>query len=248
MRISILDDYFDTVRTMECFRKLGGHEVATWNDHVQDDDLLAQRLADAQVLVLIRERTRIGAPLLERLGALRLISQRSVYPHIDIESCTRLGIVVASSQHAGTPSYAASELTWALVRAAARQIPRQVASLKAGQCQAGLGRTLRGMTLGVFGYGRIGSEVARYAAAFGMTVLVWSGEASIARVRADGHAAAASKADFFSRCDVACLHWRLADRTRGIVTAEDLARMKPSALFVNTRRAGLIEPGPWRAR
>jgi D-3-phosphoglycerate dehydrogenase len=243
MRITILDDYFDTLRTLECFGKLKGHQVTVWNDHVQDDEGLSQRLCDTEALVLIRERTQIRAPLLARLPKLRLISQRSVYPHIDIDACTRLGIVVSSSQHPGTPSYAAAELTWALVLAAARQVPQQVAAMKAGCWQIGVGTTLRGKTLGIFGYGRIGGEVARYGRAFGMEVLIWSSEASLARAQADDYQIAQSKADFFSRCDVLSLHLRLVDRTRAIVGAEDLARMKPSALLVNTSRAALIAPG-----
>src|SRR5215468_5622748 len=133
MKISILDDYHDTLRTLACFRKLDGHDVTIWNDHVQDVDALAARLRDAEVLVLIRERTQIRAPLLERLPNLKLISQRSVYPHIDIDACTRLGITVCSNLHAGSPSYSTAELTWALVLAAMRQIPQQVASCKAGE-------------------------------------------------------------------------------------------------------------------
>jgi D-3-phosphoglycerate dehydrogenase len=132
MKISILDDYFDTLRTLVCFQKLKGHEVTVWNDHVQDTDALAARLKDAECVVLIRERTKIGAALLDRLPRLKLISQRSVYPHIDIEACTRLGIVVSSDLHAETPSYSTAELTWALILAAARQIPQQMQSLKAG--------------------------------------------------------------------------------------------------------------------
>jgi D-3-phosphoglycerate dehydrogenase / 2-oxoglutarate reductase len=243
MKISILDDYHDTVRTLRCFDKLDGHEVTVWNDHVQDVDALAQRLRDAEVLVLIRERTKIRAPLLERLRHLKLISQRSVYPHIDIEACTRLGVIVSSSQHPGTPSYATAELTWGLVLAAMRQIPQQMASLKAGHWQSGVGRTLRDKTLGVFGYGRIGSVVAGYGKAFGMNVLIWAREASLARARADGYATAPSKQAFFEQCDVISLHMRLVEATRGIVCAADLARMKPTALLVNTSRAPLIEPG-----
>src|SRR6202023_836704 len=144
-----------------------------WNDHVQDVDALAARLKDAEALVLIRERTAIRAPLLERLPALKLISQRSVYPHIDIDACTRLGVIVSSSQHPGTPSHATAELTWGLVLAATRQIPQQMASLKAGQWQIGVGTTLRGKTLGIYGFGRIGRVVADYGRAFGMDVLVW---------------------------------------------------------------------------
>src|SRR5574342_97347 len=143
MKISVLDDYHDTLRTLDCFKKLSGHPVEIWNDHIQDVDALAERLRDTEALVLIRERTEIRAPLLHRLAKLRLISQRSVYPHIEIEACTRLGIIVSSSQHPGTPSYAAAELTWALVLAAVRQIPQQVAALKAGVWQTGMGSTLR---------------------------------------------------------------------------------------------------------
>ena len=146
MKIAILDDYFDTLRTLPCFAKLAGHDVTVWNDHVQDVDRLAERLKDAEVLVLIRERTQIRTPLLERLPKLRLISQRSVYPHIDIDTCTRLGIIVSSSQHPGTPSYSTAEMTWALVLAAVRQIPQQMASLQAGKWQMGVGTTLRGKT------------------------------------------------------------------------------------------------------
>jgi D-3-phosphoglycerate dehydrogenase len=243
MKISILDDYFDTLRTLDCFAKLKGHDVTIHNDHVQDVDALAERLKDTEVLVLIRERTQIRAPLLERLPKLKLISQRSVYPHIDIEACTRLGIIVSSSQHADTPSYAAAELTWGLVLAAMRQIPQQMAALKAGNWQIGVGHTLRGKTLGIYGYGRIGSVVAGYGKAFGMKVLVWAREPALAQARADGYATAANKQEFFAACDVLSLHMRLVDATRGIVTADDLARMKPTALLVNTSRAPLIAPG-----
>jgi D-3-phosphoglycerate dehydrogenase / 2-oxoglutarate reductase len=243
MKIAILDDYFDTLRTLRCFGKLGGHEVTIWNDHVQDVDALAERLRDTEILVLIRERTQIRAKLLERLPHLRLISQRSVYPHIDVDACTRLGVIVSSGQHPGTPSYAAAELTWALVLAAVRQIPQQVAALKAGQWQTGVGSSLRDKTLGIFGYGRIGSVVAGYGRAFGMQVLVWARQATLAQARADGYATAASKAALFADSDVLSLHMRLVPATRGIVTAADLARMKPTALLVNTSRAPLIEPG-----
>ena len=243
MKVSILDDYFDTLRTLPCFAKLAGHDVTIWNDHVQDTDLLVERLESCEALVLIRERTQIRTPLLERLPRLRLISQRSVYPHIDVETCTRLGIIVSSSQHPGTPSYATAELTWGLILAAARQIPQQVASLRAGSWQIGVGTTLRGKTLGIYGYGRIGAAVAGYGRAFGMRVLVWAREASRARALADGHETAPSKATFFEDADVLSLHMRLVPATRGIVTAADLGRMKPSALLVNTSRAPLIESG-----
>src|SRR5471030_1834090 len=179
MKISILDDYFDTLRTLDCFGKLAGHDVTIWNDHVQDVDRLAERLRDTEALVLIRERTQIRGPLLERLPKLKLISQRSVYPHIDIDACTRLGVIVSSNQHAGTPSYANAEFTWGLVLSAMREIPQQMASLKAGNWQIGVGHTLRGKTLGIFGYGRIGRAVADYGRAFGMHVLFWARKATM---------------------------------------------------------------------
>jgi D-3-phosphoglycerate dehydrogenase len=243
MKVTILDDYFDTVRNLQCFGKLAGHEVTVWNDHVQDVERLAQRLRETEVLVLIRERTQIRAPLLEQLPKLRLISQRSVYPHIDIETCTGLGIIVSSSQHPGTPSYATAELTWALILAAARRLPQQVASLKAGHWQMGVGTTLRGKTLGLFGYGRIARAVAETAKSFGMPVLVWAREASRDAARQDGLLVAASKEEFFATADVLSLHMRLVEATRHIVKTSDLARMKPTALIVNTSRAPLIEPG-----
>jgi D-3-phosphoglycerate dehydrogenase len=243
MKVSILDDYHDTLRTLACFKNVQGHDVEVWNDHVQDVDTLAQRLKDTEALVLIRERTKIRAPLLDRLHKLKLISQRSVYPHIDIDACTRLGVIVSSSQHTGTPSYAAAELAWGLILAAMRQIPQQIAALKAGKWQTGVGNSLRAKTLGIYGYGRIGSVVAEYGGAFGMNVLVWSSEDSLARARTHGYSTAHSKEEFFEGSDVISLHLRLIDATRGIVTAGDLARMKPTALIVNTSRASLIEPG-----
>lgn len=243
MRVAILDDYFDTIRTLDCFAKLKGHDVTVWNDHVQDTDTLAERLRDTEALVLIRERTKIRTPLLERLPKLRLISQRSVFPHIDADTCTRLGVIISSSQHPEAPSYATAELTWALVLAAMRRIPQQMASLQAGQWQCGVGRTLRGKTLGIYGYGRIGAVVAGYGKAFGMDVLVWGREKSLERARRDGHAVAQGKNEFLERCDVLSLHMRLVDGTRGIVTAADLARMKPSSVLVNTSRAELVEAG-----
>ena len=243
MKITVLDDYQDTLRTLGCFATLAGHDVDIWTDHVEDIDVLAERLRETEVLVLIRERTEIRAPLLQRLPKLRLISQRSVYPHIDIDACTELGVIVSSSMHSGTPSYATAELTWALVLAAVRQIPQQVTALKAGTWQTGIGRTLRGKTLGIYGYGRIGRVVAGYVKAFGMEVSVWARPDSSERARADGHTVAPSGAAFFAECDVISLHMRLVEATRGIVAADDLARMKPTALLVNTSRAGLIEDG-----
>lgn len=243
MRVAILDDYFDTLRTLPCFAELVGHDVTVWTDHAQDTDVLAERLRDTEALVLIRERTRVGADLLDRLPNLRLISQRSVYPHIDIAACTRLGVVVSSDLHAGSPSYATAELTWALVLAGMRRLPQQVASMKAGAWQHGVGQSVRFKTLGVYGYGRIGKVVAEYGQAFGMDVQVWARDESRARATSEGWRAARSKAEFFATSDVVSLHMRLVDATRGIVTKADLSVMKPSALLVNTSRAGLIEPG-----
>jgi D-3-phosphoglycerate dehydrogenase len=243
VKIAILDDYFDTLRTLPCFQKLAGHEVTVWTDHVQDVGPLADRLRETEALVLIRERTQIRGVLLDRLPRLRLISQRSVFPHIDIEACTRLGIVVSSDQHAGTPSYATAELAWGLLLAAVRQIPQQVSALRAGAWQMGVGETLRGKTLGIHGYGRIGQAVAGYGQAFGMPVLAWGGAGSVERAQADGLPVATSQRAFYGACDVVSLHVRLVEATRGLVSAADLAAMKPTAVLVNTSRAGLIAPG-----
>jgi len=243
MKIAILDDTFDTVRGLDCFAMLAGHEVTIFNDHVQDTDTLAARLRDTEILVLIRERTKVQAPLLDQLPNLRLISQRSGYPHVDVAACTRNGVILSSNQSAETPSYAAAELTWGLALAAARDIPQQVSSLKAGTWQCGVGTTLRDKVYGVHGYGRIGAEIARYAKAFGMDVVIWAREATRERARADGWRTAASQDAFYAECDVISLHMRLVDATRHIVKASHLALMKPTAILVNTARAPLIEPG-----
>src|SRR4051812_11630442 len=213
MKVAILDDYHDTVRTLRAFAKLASHEVKVWNDHQQDTDALAKRLADTEALVLIRERTKIRAPLITRLPKLKLISQRSVYPHIDIEACTRRGVLVCSNMHTGSPSYSTAEMTWALILAAAREIPQNVAALKAGKWQVGVGSTLRGKTLGIYGYGRIAGEVAKVGAAMGLRVLVWAREDSRKKAQADGYAVAASKEEFFAASDVLSLHLRLVDAT-----------------------------------
>ena len=243
MKVTILDDYFDTLRTLPCFAKLDSHDITVWNDHVQDTDALAERLKDTETLVLFRERTQITGDLLDRLPNLRLISQRSVYPHVDVAACTRNGVLLCSNMHAGTPSYAAAELTFGLILAAMRQIPQQMAALKAGTWQIGVGTTLSGKVLGIWSYGRIGKAVAGYGKAFGMEVLVHGGETSCAEAVKDGFEIAASREEFFARADVVSIHIRLKDTTRGLITARDLALMKPDALFVNTSRAGLIAPG-----
>jgi D-3-phosphoglycerate dehydrogenase len=243
MRVHILDDWFDTLRGLPCFSRLAGHEVTVWTDHVEDLDVLAQRLADAEALVLFRERTRITQALLERLPKLRLISQRSVYPHVDVAACSDHGVLLCSNMHAGTPSYAAAELTWALIMAGMRDLPAQMVSVKSGRWQAGVGKTLRGRQLGLYGYGRIAKAVAGYAEAFGMQVVWWSSEEGRARVTADGATLAADRAAFFAESDVVSVHVRLKPATRGIITARDFAQMRSDALFVNTSRAGLIAPG-----
>ena len=243
MNITVLDDYQNIVSSLEAFKMLAGHNVKVWNDHTKDVDVLAERLKDTEALVLIRERTPIRAPLIERLPKLKIVSQRSVYPHIDVEALTRRGIVLSSDQHPGKPSYATAELTWGLVIAAMRRIPQEVANLKSGRWQSSVGTGLRGRTLGILGYGRIGGAVAGYGRAFGMQVVVWGRAGSLTRAAAEGFEAAKSREAFFSECDVVSLHLRLNDGTRGIVTAEDLACMKPTALIVNTSRAGLIAPG-----
>ena len=242
MKIAILDDYQNVVPTLACFAKLAGHTVKVWNDHTKDVRKLASRLRDTEALVLIRERTPIPAALVAKLPNLRIISQNGPCPHIDVAACTRRGVVVSSGQ-GSRPSYGTAELTWALTICALRRIPQEVAALKRGRWQSSVGSALRGRTLGVYGYGRIGAVVAGYGKAFGMRVLVWGRETTMARARADGVAVAASREAFFGECDVVTLHMRLTPETRGIVTAADLSRMKPTALLVNTSRAGLIAPG-----
>ena len=241
MHIIIPDDYQDAVCHLDCFHKLAGHEVTIYNDSVKDVGTLAQRFHDADVLVLIRERTSITEPLLARLPNLKLICQTGRgTPHIDVAACTRRGIMIAVG--GGLP-YATAELTWALVLASMRHIPQEVENLKAGRWQRTLGTSLHGRTLGIFGYGNIGMLVANYGRAFGMRVLIWGREGSRTRAQADGFEIATSQNELFQQADILTLHLKLNEETRGIVTADDLAAMKSSALLVNTSRAGLIAPG-----
>jgi D-3-phosphoglycerate dehydrogenase len=241
MKIVIPDDYQDAVRGLDCFQKLQGHEVTIYHDSVKDVATLAERFAGAEALVLIRERTAITAPLLARLPRLRLISQtgRGI-PHIDLDACMAHGVVVATG--GGAPT-APAELTWALVLAGMRRLPQEIAALRAGRWQTTLGWGLRGRTLGILGYGQIGSLVAGYGRAFGMEVRVWGREGSRARAQAAGFAIAASQVALFAESDVLCLHVKLTAETRGLVTPADLARMQPTAGLVNTSRAELIAPG-----
>lgn len=245
MKIAIPDDYQDAARTLACFQKLQGHEVSTLQDHVSDPAALARLLQGTEALVLIRERTPIGEELLARLPELRLIVQTGKQaPHLDLRACTRheVAVIYAVPRVTERP-YATAELTWGLILAAQRHLPQEVAALKAGRWQSTLGRALHGRTLGIFGYGHIGSLVASYGQAFGMRILAWGQERSRSRALADGHEVAASQDALFQASDVLSLHLRLNAETLGIVTAAHLASMKHTALLVNTSRAGLIAPG-----
>lgn len=243
MKVHILDDWFDTLRGLPCFAKLAEHDVTVWTDHEPDPGKLAARIQDADALVLFRERTKIGADLLSRVPNLQLISQRSVYPHVDVPACTANDVMLCSNMHSDTPSYAAAEMTLALILASYRQIPQQVASIRAGDWQMGVGRTLRGRTLGLYGYGRIAQAVAGYAEAMAIQVQWWASDDGRARAKADGRRIADSREAFFATSDIVSLHVRLKPATRGVITADDLATMAPRSLLVNTSRSGLIAPG-----
>jgi D-3-phosphoglycerate dehydrogenase len=252
MKIAILDDYQDAVRKLDCFHLLDAHEVKVFNNTVRGLGQLASRLSEIDALVLIRERTRISSQLLDKLPRLRMISQtgKAGGGHIDIDACTERGIAVLEGT--GSP-IAPAELTWALIMAAQRRIPQYVANLKQGAWQQsglktsalppnfGLGQVLRGQTLGIWGYGKIGRLVAGYGKAFGMNVLIHGREHSLELAREHGYDIAENREALFEQSDVLTLHLRLHDDTRGIVTQQDLLRMKPTALFVNTSRAELLE-------
>lgn len=247
MKIHILDDWFDTLHTLPSFARLSRHQVTVWNDHVEDIDVLATRLAEAEALVLFRERTAITEALLQRLPNLKLISQRSGYPHVDVAGCSAHRVLLSSNMQSDTPSVAAAEHTFALILAAARQLPQQMASLKAGQWQMGVGQTLRGRKLGLYGYGRIAQAVAGYAQAFGMNVVWWASPKGRIKAREAGETLALDRHRFFADSDFVSLHVRLKPETKNIITAKDLLAMKPAAHFVNTSRAGLIAPGAFQA-
>ncbi|UTW06361.1 D-2-hydroxyacid dehydrogenase family protein [Pseudomonas benzenivorans] len=241
MHIAIPDDYQQVVRSLDCFSLLDGHRVSLFHDAQRDVDELARRFAEADALVLTRERTRIDAELLDRLPRLRLISQTGrVGAHLDLDACTARGIAVMEGR--GSP-IAPAELTWALILNARRQLLAAIQGLYAGHWQTNLGERLYGQTLGIWGYGRIGQRLARYAQAFEMNVLVWGSETSRAAAMGDGHRAAPSRQAFFAAADVLSLHLRLSDSTRHCVTRDDLLLMKPGALLVNTSRAELLAPG-----
>jgi D-3-phosphoglycerate dehydrogenase len=253
MKIAVLDDYQDAVRTLDCFKLLDGHEVKVFNNSTRGLGQLAIRLAPFDALVLIRERTRLPRALLEKLPNLKLISQTGkLAGHVDVAAATERGVAIAEG--VGSP-VAPAELTWALIMAASRKIVPYANNLKDGLWQTasinpalnGLGVVLKGRTLAIWGYGKIGKLIAGYGKAFGMSVLVWGREDSRTAALADGHQAAASREEFFERADVLTVHLRLVDATRGIVTAQDLGCMKKSALFVNTSRAELVEEGALEA-
>ncbi len=241
MKIAILDDYQDCVRGLTCFARLAGHEVVVLDQTFSDPAELASHLPGVEALVLIRERTRITRALLERLPSLRAISQTGrAGPHIDTAACTARGVAVQSGSGS---SNAPAELTWALVLAASRVLAHEAAALRAGRWQTTLGRTVRGRTLGILGYGNIGRLVAGFGKAFGMQVVSFGREATRARAQADGVPVLASQRELFAASDVLSVHLRLVPETRGIVSAGDLAAMKPDSLFVNTSRAELVAPG-----
>jgi D-3-phosphoglycerate dehydrogenase / 2-oxoglutarate reductase len=241
VRIVIPDDYQDCVRSLDCFAKLGGHEVIVFNDTVSDIDSLAARFADAKAIVLTRERTRIDAALLDRLPKLRLISQTGkLAGHVDLAACTARGVLVAEGSGAGS---ATAELAWLLVLASRRYLVDEVTRLRQGHWQGHLGQQLGGQRLGIWSYGRIGRQLAAYGRVFGMKVWVWGREASITAASKDGFEVAPSREEFFAQSDVISLHVRLNTDTSGLITEEDLACMKTTALLVNTSRAELIAHG-----
>lgn len=241
MKIAILDDYQDVVKTLDCFRLLAGHEVLILNDTEKDAELLAARLKDIEALVLIRERTAITNELLKHLPQLKLISQTGkIAAHLDVEACTRYKVAVAEG--VGSP-IAPAELTWLLIMNTLRQLPNAIADMKAGKWQTNMGTSVYGKTIGIWGYGKIGKMVANYAKAFGAKVMVWGSEQSRTNAIADGFEAAQSKADFFQLADVITLHLRLNKNTAGIVNAADLDLMKTTSVLINTARAELIEAG-----
>jgi D-3-phosphoglycerate dehydrogenase len=241
LRIAIPDDYQNCVPSLACFSRLAAHQVTVFNDTLHDVAALAERLQNFDALVLTRERTAISAALLALLPNLRVISQTGkVAEHIDIAACTARGVAVVDGRGSGA---ATAELTWALVLASRRYLVDEVNRLQAGQWQGHLGQQLSGQRLGVWSYGRIGRQIAAYGRAFGMQVWVWGREASLADARADGFEVAPSREAFFMGSDVLSLHVRLNAQTRGLITAADLALMRPDALFVNTSRAELVADG-----
>lgn len=239
MKIIIPDDYQNVVRQLNCFKLVADQDITIYNDTVKDIDALAERFADADILVLIRERTEITEALLNRLPKLKLISQTGkISNHLDLNACTRHNVAVAEG--IGSP-IAPAELTWALIMNAVRKLPQAIQAMQNGQWQINIGSTIHGKTIGIWGYGKIGQKIALYAKAFGANVLVWGSENSRNQALKDGHSAAESKSFFFRNSDIVTLHLRLNESTHEIVKERDLLEMKPDAVIVNTSRAELIQ-------
>ena len=242
MKIAVIDDYQNAFPTLKCYAKLKDHEVMVYTDTEKEPARLAERLKDAEAVVLTQQRSRFPRAAIERLPKLKLISQTGrATAHIDVAACTERGIVV-SAGGAGNP-HATAELTWALILAALRHIPYEVRRLREGHWQSTLGIAVQHKTLGIYALGRIGSIVARVGQTFGARALCWGREGSTARAREAGYEVAKSREAFFAGADILSLHLPLNKETQGIVTAADLALMKPSALLANTSRAGLIAQG-----
>ena len=243
MKIAILDDWFNTLVGLPCFKKLDGLEITIFTDHMADLVLLTKRLLPFDGIVLFRERTRIHDELISKLPNLKIISMRGFHSHVDVNSCTRNGVLLCSDMNKEVPNRAAAELTWALIMSAMRKVPQQMANMRSGKWQLGVGKSLYGRTIGLYGYGRIAKLVETYAVAFGMQVLWWGSKNGRARALQDGKSIANSREVFFSSCDVVSLHLRLNSITKGIVRSSDFGNMSPNSIFVNTSRAGLIEQG-----
>lgn len=245
MRIVILDDYADSVRSLKAFEQLHGHDVVIYRDPVASLDQWAQRLAGAQALIPIRERTAINQAILDRAPALRIVSSAGSLPgNLDVDACSARGIAVAQSRGSG---HATAELCWALILAAQRRLPEQIASLRDGRWQGPLGRQLFGRQLGLWGFGRVAQQVAHYGKAFGMHVVVWGRDSTLEKARAAGYDTAVSRAALLAQSDVLSLHLKLTAQTEGLLTERDFAQMKPGAVFVNTARAGLVARGALEA-
>lgn len=240
MKLAILDDWSDALRTLPCFAKLEGLNAVVFNNHIDEPSRLADQLFEFDAVILIRERSRITRKLLEGLPNLRLISQFGKYPHVDIDACSDQGVLVCSGKRSNLPSHAAAEHTWALIMSSMKQIPNQMQNLQNGRWQKGVGKGLFGRRLGLYGYGRVAKQVAKYAEAFGMQVEWWGSAEGRARAQADGQSIAKGRAGFFAENDIVSVHVRLTPETRGIITACDLAQMKQDALFVNTSRSALL--------
>ncbi|MFD1795494.1 D-2-hydroxyacid dehydrogenase family protein [Paracoccus aurantiacus] len=245
MRVHVLDDWYDTLRDLPCMSLLSDHQVTIWNDRVTDETALAARLADADAVVLFRDRTPVTASLVERLTGPRLIAMRGQHGHVDVQALSAAGILFASKMTKDGPSTPTAELAFLHALSALRYFPEQIASARAGNWQGGapLGRGAAGKVLGLYGYGGIAGKVADYARAFGMTVQWWASEAGRARAIADGETVPATRADFFATSDIVSIHKRLLPATKAEITQADLMAMQPGSVLVNTSRAGLIEDG-----